>query len=78
MYKYSLNIFNFHFRMKVLQYVLFVIMMVLIIFGSAVHGDDNDKKQEGERCRNRDECAEGLTCRHIGAPGFGNLGECRP
>ena len=52
--------------------------MVLTIFGSAVHGDDNDKKQEGERCRNRDECAEGLTCRHIGAPGFGNLGECRP
>ena len=75
MSKYSLKTFDFHFRMKVLQYVLFVILMVLAIFGSAVHAGN---KQKGERCTSPDDCADGLTCRHIGARGFGNLGECRP
>ena len=49
--------------------------MVLAIFGSVVHAGN---KQKGERCTSPDDCADGLTCRHIGARGFGNLGECRP
>ena len=75
MSKYSLKTFDFHFRMKVLQYVLFVILMVLAIFGSVVHAGN---KQKGERCTSPDDSADGLICRHTGARGFGNLEECRP
>lgn len=61
--------------MKVLQYVLFAIMMVLAIFGSVVHAGN---KKKGERCYSPDDCAEGLTCRHVGQWAAGNVGTCRP
>ena len=74
MYKYALNIFDFHFRMKVLQCVLFVIMIVLAIFGSVVHAGD---KQEGENCKSSNDCAEGLFCKKIGTRNAVVAMECR-
>ena len=48
--------------MKVFCFILFAVMMVLAMFGNVVCAGN---KQEGERCRRNNECADGLTCERI-------------
>ena len=59
MYKYSLN---FHFRIEIFCFILFVVMMILTMFGNVVRAGN---KQERERCKVTKECAAGLICKKL-------------